>query len=318
MQTLYKFCNFCLILSLKLVKSKKGPFLKKTINELIFTDILRHSYSLYFASEFCLLVCLRQTRKELVECLFYNKFIQVSFKMREYSQYTSIDDLEGYRTRDIKKLLLEKLHVPYETVSKILDRRELKELAFELILKQQTIKATQDSFQFAMAMTICLIIVSLLLYFHKRIYWYTYDIRKRCETLRIATKHKLPFIAFLLLIGLVLQFYNHLLQLHTLATWVMPSHILSQFRLPMLSVPLSMQTPSSLLNFRNRSHQFSQSRNDQQSFSNERTYHEQSSSTNRYGASDSHISDNINNNPSSFFNSYIPSSSASSSAAVQF
>jgi hypothetical protein len=163
----------------------------------------------------------------------------------KWDEFTKIEDFEGYRTRDLKKLLEEHLDVSHSVILKILDRRELKELALKsiarkrLLIKMQRFWTCLTSYSWYIVLIAMFIMV--LPFFLQWFRSSTNGFQKRISTLQISLKQRMIIISLLLVLGLIFEIVIYCIQFFTLLSWITPKPLQAFYSrwLPIISMPLA-------------------------------------------------------------------------------
>jgi len=161
--------------------------------------------------------------------------------------------LDGLRGREIKKLLID-LNVPYERFSKIIDREELKDLAYSVIESQQQKEKDVHFYETSKRVVgiVGIFAISLLcaVIFRKQIrnylYQVDYEFKKHLAVLKIAWKQKLVIAFLLTCLGMILLVFGYLLRIRIFLSWFLSSSTIDSYiKLPLLSFPVGSNRLSS-------------------------------------------------------------------------
>jgi hypothetical protein len=164
-----------------------------------------------------------------------------------WQKYSTVESLESLRGQDIKNLLIQHLNVDPSYVARILDREELRILAYEkLIEKKNSFYSDIWWNNSLMVLKIVFIATILFLFRHQilnQVLHYSYSISHRVNTVKIALKHSLVLPSLLLLFGIFLEILNDFIKLKTLLSWIIPKEIQSHIDvLPIPFVPINSET----------------------------------------------------------------------------
>lgn len=158
--------------------------------------------------------------------------------------YTKPERLDQLRGRDLKKLLLEQLGASNEVVSKILDRKDLKNLAWKLINTKRAFIQDEDTIMNIAYTTAIVLILGILYSYREFIYGacfgFIYNVSQRLANMRIAYKHRAYFSWLLVGICLLIELLNAILSVRTLLSWIMPRELMNMLFafLPIPSFPI--------------------------------------------------------------------------------
>lgn len=154
-----------------------------------------------------------------------------------------IIDIETMRARELRNLLISKLRINPDSITKILDRQELKVLALnELIKKQNVIQ--NDYFKAELfKLLIFIIIIVVLLFLVKpmthilyallnQFYETRYQIQTKCNMLMVSfhNKYYLALIAFF--VSMFLDVLSPAIQYSIVANWLGMPRLIRTFSLP--------------------------------------------------------------------------------------
>jgi len=164
--------------------------------------------------------------------------------MKDWTKFTSPEVLDQLRGRDLKRLLLDQLGASSEIVSKTLDRKDLKILAWKLINAKRAFIQDEEIITNMAYTTVVVLVLGVLYNYREFIYGacfgFVYNVSQRLANMRIAYKHGAILSWLLVGICLLMEFLNTILSIRTLLSWVLPRELLAALfaYLPIPSFPI--------------------------------------------------------------------------------
>jgi hypothetical protein len=153
-------------------------------------------------------------------------------------------DFDNMRVRELKRYLISKLGASKVLVEKIVDKKELKKLANDLLNDKRRVSLELMFKKYMNQIVIILILLVSVFLFRSSVYdsiqGYVYVMRKKIRMLRISIQNFKTLTSIALVIVLILDVYEPLLHLSAILRWILPQE-LQYFRIPALSL-----SPSSL------------------------------------------------------------------------
>jgi len=168
---------------------------------------------------------------------------------------TQVNDLEEMRARELRNFLIQTLGIERSKVLKILDRKELKELAKNELTKR-IILTQRDSFLLNIAKYAGFLgVIFLLVIFRVSIISFLFNVmdfikgiygfrfQRKVNMMKICWEHFLFFPGFVLTLGIITEIFDFWIHLSVFLGWILPrTSRLRDFFAPMLYVPLSTPT----------------------------------------------------------------------------
>ena len=162
----------------------------------------------------------------------------------------SLQQLTELRSRELKKLLQHQLNVSNSVLSKIIDRKELRELAWNLLQNRRNKAFYEFIFQIFLYGIPTTAILAAVIHYRKQLTQFfgnsLYTIYERLYTLRLAKKNSLWLCYVVIVLCILLDVVGSLLQMQTLLSWILPSELLRKYKIPTLSFPVGSTGPSSI------------------------------------------------------------------------
>ena len=162
----------------------------------------------------------------------------------------SLQQLTELRSRELRKLLQHQLNVSNSVLSKIIDRKELRELAWNLLQDRRNKSFYDFIFQIFLYGIPITAILTAVIHYRKQLTQFfgnsLYTIYERLYTLRLAKKNSLWLCYIIIVLCILLDVVGSLLQMQTLLSWVLPSELLRKYKIPTLSFPVGSTGPSSI------------------------------------------------------------------------
>ena len=162
----------------------------------------------------------------------------------------SLQQLTELRSRELRKLLQYQLNVSNSVLSKIIDRKELRELAWNLLKDRRNKALYEFIFQIFLYGIPITAILAAVFHYRKQLTQFfgnsLYTIYERLYTLRLAKKNSLWLCYVIILLCILLDVVGSLLQMQTLLSWILPSELLRKYKIPTLSFPVGSTGPSSI------------------------------------------------------------------------
>lgn len=146
-----------------------------------------------------------------------------------------LGDVDGMRARELRNLLIQKLGYSVESLSKIIDRAELKELVLDALSIGYRQRQQEYQQKIFIVTTVLAAVVVVVVLFQKQIIKITrkflrwiakklqYQTAQKVKMISFGLKHKLWFAVVLLFLSIGLDSYLQLMQISILLSWFVPT-----------------------------------------------------------------------------------------------
>ena len=156
----------------------------------------------------------------------------------------SFPDFDQMRVRELKKFLIDNFGVPASSIAKILDKKELKDIANAHIQGINDIKYQQQRWIIGKAMVT--VVLGMLVLWQTRSYWsgyvneQLYGYKQQFGMLKVAARNRLYLATIAMFFAILFDAYYNAIQLQIMLGWASIVGLnLVPYRLPTLSLPMS-------------------------------------------------------------------------------
>jgi hypothetical protein len=164
------------------------------------------------------------------------------------------NNVGGMRARELRNLLIQKLGVDPDLISRIIDREELKQMVTAIVYQKYQLQSREQFIQMSYKVA-AVVGVLTILYLCRKIIWgcavsiyemvgeSSYKSAKKFKLLVYNAKRKKYLGTLALAVSLILELSVAWMQVAVMLSWVLSrDHFLRRFMLPTLSFPVSANT----------------------------------------------------------------------------